>query len=177
MINHAVVSVGNTNYEITQEDRERVIQSARNIALPSDKAIIQTIEKQYIVDGYDGVKDPVGMVGNRLEVEVIAVIAAIAAIQNLQRSTEKVNLPIEQFVFNPLLAGESTLLPTEKEMGVVLIDIGGGTTEISFFENGSLVNSSVLPIGGEYITKDLALVLKTSIDEAARSKKRMNSLT
>ncbi|NLG32691.1 MAG: cell division protein FtsA [Syntrophomonadaceae bacterium] len=170
--NHAVVSVGNTNYEITQEDRERVIQSARNIALPSDKAIIQTIEKQYIVDGYDGVKDPVGMVGNRLEVEVIAVIAAIAAIQNLQRSTEKVNLPIEQFVFNPLLAGESTLLPTEKEMGVVLIDIGGGTTEISFFENGSLVNSSVLPIGGEYITKDLALVLKTSIDEAARIKEK-----
>ncbi|MGI6413851.1 MAG: cell division protein FtsA [Syntrophomonadaceae bacterium] len=170
--NHAVVSAGNTNYEITQEDRERVLQSARNIALPPDKAIIQTIEKQYIIDGYDGVKDPVGMVGNRLEVEIIAIIAAIAAIQNLQRSTERINLPIEQFVFNPLLAGESTLLPTEKEMGVVLIDIGGGTTEIAFFENGSLINSSVLPIGGEYITKDLALVLKTSIDEASRIKEK-----
>ncbi|MBC7076250.1 MAG: cell division protein FtsA [Syntrophomonadaceae bacterium] len=168
--NHAVVAVGNPNYEINQEDKERVIQSARNIALPPDRTIVQTIERQYIVDGYEGVRDPVGMVGSRLEVEVAIIIAATAAIQNLQRSTQRINLRIDKIVYNPLLAAESVLLPTEKEMGVALVDIGGGTIEITYFEAGSIISTSVLPLGGEYITKDLAIVLKTSIEEAAKIK-------
>jgi len=168
--NHAVVAVGNPNYEINQEDKERVLQSARNIALPPDRTIVQTIERQYIVDGYEGVRDPVGMVGSRLEVEVAIIIAATAAIQNLQRSTQRINLRIDKIVYNPLLAAESVLLPTEKEMGVALVDIGGGTIEITYFEAGSIISTSVLPLGGEYITKDLAIVLKTSIEEAAKIK-------
>lgn len=168
--NHAVIAVGNANYEITEDDKRRVLQSAQNIALSPDKIIVQIIERQYIVDGYDGVKDPVGMVGSRLEVEVVIIIAAAAAIQNLQRSTNRINLHLEKFIYNPLLMAESVLMPAEKEMGVALVDMGGGTTEISVFEQGTLSATGVLPIGGEYITRDLAIVLRTSIEEASRIK-------
>jgi len=168
--NHAVIAVGNPAYEITPEDKERVLKSACNIALPPDKTIVQTVERQYMVDGYDGVKDPTDMVGSRLEVEVAIITAATAAIQNLQRSSHRINLHIDRMVYNPLLAAEAVLLPTEKEMGVILVDIGGGTTEITFFEMGSIVTTSVLPVGGEYLTKDLAIVLRTSMEEATRIK-------
>ncbi|CFX63328.1 Cell division protein FtsA [Syntrophomonas zehnderi OL-4] len=168
--NHAVIAVGNPNDEITEEDKQRVLQSARNIALPPDKIIVQVIERQYIVDGYDGVKDPVGMMGSRLEAEVVIIIAAAAAVQNLQRCSNRINLQLERLVYSPLLMAESVLMPAEKEMGVALVDMGGGTTEISLFEQGSLSSTAVLPIGGEYITRDLAIVLRTSIEEASRIK-------
>ncbi|MDD2509655.1 MAG: cell division protein FtsA [Syntrophomonas sp.] len=170
--NHAVVAVGNPSYEITQDDRQRVLQSACNIALPPDKTIVQAVERQYIVDGYDGVKDPIGMVGSRLELETTIIVAATAAIQNMHRSMQRINLQLEKIVYNPLLVAEAVLLPTEKEMGVVLVDFGGGTTEISFFEAGSLLYTSVLPVGGEYITRDLAIVLRTSLEEATKIKER-----
>jgi len=168
--NHAVIAVANPTYEITQEDKERVLYSARNLSLPLDKAIIQIIERQYIVDSYDGVKDPVGMVGSRLEAEVAIVVGAIAAIQNLQRSAQRINLHVDDLMYTALLGAESVLLPAEMEMGVVLVDIGGGTTEVTYFEEGSVLQTSVLPIGGEYITRDLAIVLRTSMEEANRIK-------
>jgi cell division protein FtsA len=168
--NRAVVAVGNPGYEITRDDKERVLQSACNITLPPDKIIMQTIERQYIVDGYEGVKDPVGMVGSRLEAEITIITAAGAAIQNMQRSTARVNLQVDKLVYSPLLVSESVLLAAEKEMGVVLIDLGAGTTEITLFQGGSILYSSVLPLGDEYITRDLAIVLKTSIEEAGRIK-------
>lgn len=168
--NHAVVAVGNPNYEITQEDKDRVLKSTQNIALQPDKTIVQTIPRQYIVDGYDGIKDPVGMAGSRLEVEVAIIIAAAAGLQNLHRSATRINLQIDQMVYNPLLAAESVVLPAEREIGAALVDIGGGTTEIAIFEEGSFLFTSVLPVGGDYITKDLAIVLRTSIEEAARVK-------
>lgn len=170
--NYAVVAVSNPNYEITPEDKERVLQSARNISLPPDKTIVQTIVRQYIVDGYDGVKDPVGMVGSRLETEVAIVSGALAGIQNLQRSTQRINLQVNQMVYNSLLAAESVLTPGELDMGVVLVDIGGETIEISYFENGSILATSVLPVGGDYVTRDLAIVLRTSIEEANLIKER-----
>ncbi|MDD3897907.1 MAG: cell division protein FtsA [Syntrophomonadaceae bacterium] len=170
--NHTVVSVGNPSYEITRDDKERVLQSACNVSLPPDKTILQMIERQYIVDGYDGVKDPVGMVGSRLESEVSIITAAGAAIQNMQRSTTRINLQVDYLIYNPLLVSESVLLPAEKEMGVVLIDFGAGITEVTLFEGGSMLHSSVLPVGDEYITRDLAIVLKTSIEEAARIKQQ-----
>lgn len=170
--NHAVIAVANPTYEITQEDKERVLNSARNLSLPLDKAIIQIIERQYIVDSYDGVKDPVGMVGSRLEAEVSIVVGAIAAIQNLQRSANRINLHVDSLMYNGLLGAESVLSRAEMEMGVALVDVGAGTTEVTFFEEGSVVQTSVLPIGGEYITKDLAIVLRTSMEEANRIKER-----
>ena len=170
--NHAVVSVGNPSYEISREDKERVLQAACNVSLPPDKTILQMIERQYIVDGYDGVKDPVGMVGSRLESEVSIITAANAAIQNMQRSTTRINLQVDYLIYNPLLVAESVLLPAEKEMGVVLIDFGAGITEVTLFEGGTMLHSSVLPVGDEYITRDLAIVLKTSIEEADRIKQQ-----
>ncbi|PKM77644.1 MAG: cell division protein FtsA [Firmicutes bacterium HGW-Firmicutes-15] len=168
--NHAVVAVGNPNYEITREDKERVLHSAQNIALPPDKTIVQVIERQYIIDGYDGVTDPVGMVGSRLEVEIVVIIAATAAIQNLQRSAQRINLHCDKIAYNQLLVAESVLTSSEKEMGVAIVDMGGGTTEISVFSQGSILSTSVLPIGGDYISKDLAIVLRTSIEDAVRIK-------
>lgn len=170
--NHAMVAVGNPNYEIEAEDKERVLHSARSVALPPDKTILQTIEREYIVDGFDGVKDPVGMVGSRLEAEVTIIIAAAAGVQNLQRSANRINLHISQIVYNPILVGEAVLSPAEKDMGVLLLDIGGGTTEISLFQDGSILHTAVLPIGDEYITKDLAIILRTSLEEAARIKEK-----
>lgn len=168
--NHAVVAIGNPSYEITQDDKERVLQSARNIGMPPDKAIVHTVERQYIVDGYDGVKDPVGMVGSRLECEVAIILSALAAIQNIKRSSARINLNLDGIIYNPLLASEAVLLPNEREMGVALVDIGAGTTNISFFEKGSILYTSVIPVGGEYITKDLAIVLRTSLEEADKIK-------
>jgi cell division protein FtsA len=168
--NRAVIAIGNTNYEISREDKDRVLASARNITLAPDKTIVQVIERQYIIDGYDGVKDPLGMVGNRLESEVLVITAAIAALQNLQRSAQRINLHFDQIIYNQVLVAESVLMPAEKEMGVAVIDMGGGTTEISIYNQGAILSTSVLPIGGDYITKDLAIVLRTSIEEAVRIK-------
>ncbi len=168
--NRAVVAVGNPNYEIIPEDKSRVLQSARNVALPLDRCVVQTIERQYIIDGYDGVKDPVGMVGSRLEAEVTIIIAATAAIQNMQRCTGRIELQTDKLIYNPILAAEAVLLPAEREMGVALVDIGGGTTDITYFEGGNLLCASVLPVGGDYITRDLAIVLKTSLEHAAKIK-------
>ncbi|MGI6468821.1 MAG: cell division protein FtsA [Syntrophomonadaceae bacterium] len=170
--NHTVVAVGTPSYEISQDDKSRVLHSARNISLPPDKTIVQVVERQYIIDGYDGVKEPVGMVGSRLEVEITVIIAALAAVQNLQRSANRINLEIEALVFNPLFTAEAVLMPTEMEMGVALVDIGGGTVDVSVFERGSLLCASVLPLGGEHITRDLAIILKTSLEEAAGLKER-----
>ncbi|MBO8159328.1 cell division protein FtsA [Thermosyntropha sp.] len=170
--NRAVIAVGNPGSEILPEDKERVLKSAQNIPLPPDKIVVQKVEKQYIVDGYEGVKDPIGMIGSRLEAEVSVIVAKTAAVQNLYRSAERINLRIDRCIYNQLLAAETVLLPAEKEIGVLLIDIGGGTTKISFFEKGSFVHTVVLPVGGEYITRDLAIILKTSFDEALRIKEQ-----
>lgn len=169
----AVVAVGNSNYEISQEDKQRVLQAAKNISLAPDKTIVQLIERQYIVDGYDGVRDPIGMVGSRLEVEVVLIIAAAAAIQNLQRTSERIHLQSDMLIYNQLLAAEAVLMPAEMQMGVILVDFGGGTTEISLFQQGKILFTSVLPVGGEYITSDIAIVLRTSIEEASRIKEEI----
>jgi Actin-like ATPase involved in cell division len=132
--NHAAVAIGNPNSEISRDDKERVLQSAHSISLPADKTIVQTVERQYIVDGYEGVMDPVGMVGSRLEAEVTIITAATAAIQNLYRCASRVNLHINSLLYNSLLAGEAVLVPAEKEMGVVLVDIGAGTTDVAFLK-------------------------------------------
>ena len=170
--NRAVIAVGNPDDVVTVEDKERVLSSATNISLPPDKTIVHVIERQYIIDGYDGVRDPLGMVGNRLEAEALVIYAATAAMQNLQRSARRINLSFDETIYNQLLIAESVLLPAEKEMGVALIDMGAGTTEISIFSQGTIKSTSVLPIGADYITKDLAIVLRTSIEEATRIKEQ-----
>jgi len=167
---NAVVALSGSNFEISSHEIEKVLEAAASIPLPADRAIVQVIERQYVVDGYEGVKDPLGMTGQRLEAEVVLISAAAAAVQNMQRSVKRINLQLDHLVFSQILAAEAVLLPAEKEMGVVLIDFGGGTTEISLFREGSLLSTSVLPFGADYITQDLAIILKTSREEAKRIK-------
>jgi cell division protein FtsA len=171
-INHAAVTAKGPNFEITEEDKERVLQTACDVSLPSDKILAQTIIRQYAVDGYEEIKEPVGMSGSRLEAFVTLIIVAVAAMQNIQRCAAQINLKIDGLIYNPLLAAEAVLLPMEKEMGVVLIDIGAGTTEISFFTKGNLFHASVIPLGDEYLSKDLSLVLRTYWEEANLLKER-----
>lgn len=168
--NHVIVAAGSIDNEISEDDKIRALMSAQNIVLPPDKMIVQMIERQYIVDGYDGVKDPVGMSGGRLELDALILAAAAASLQNMHKSAERIDLNLERVVYNQLLAAESVLSKSEKDMGVVLIDIGSAITEISIFKNGTMDMTAVIPVGSDHITRDLAIVLKTTIDEAAKIK-------
>lgn len=162
----AVVAVTGRDREIQPEDVERVLEAARVINLPPDREILHVVPRQYIVDGYDGIRDPVGMTGSRLEVEAHVVTAAGAALQNLFRSVERAGLEVEEAVFGPLAAAEAVLYEDERELGVALADIGGGTTGVAVYSRGSLAHSFVLPAGGEYITTDIAIGLRTSLAQA-----------
>lgn len=168
--NRGVVAVARDDKEITELDVERVLQAARVIALPQEKEIIDVIPKEYIVDGYDGIRDPVGMLGVRLEVEAMVLTGTITSLRNLLRCVGMAGFEVNALVLNSLANGETCLSRDEKELGVFLIDLGGGTTEISFFQQGGLKDISVLPIGGDHITNDLAVGLRTTFQLAEKIK-------
>ncbi|NPV29704.1 MAG: cell division protein FtsA [Firmicutes bacterium] len=169
--NRGVVAVSSPHQEITQEDVERVLQAARVIALPHDRRIIHVIPRQFIVDGNESIRDPVGMLGARLEVETHIVTSTHAVVQNLLKCCERAGFHVQEFVLNAYASGEAVLFPAEKELGVAVVDIGGGTTDIAIFEQGSLWFTSVLPVGGDYITSDLAVGLRTPLTQAEIVKK------
>ncbi len=169
-INRATIAVTHPNHEINSDDINRAIQAARMIPVSPDRSVVHIIPRQFIVDGYEGVVDPLGMMGSRLEVEVIIVTAMTSALQNMIKTVSRTGTRVKEIVLSSILAAEAVLQPAEKEMGVVLVDIGGGTSDIAIFEQGSLVYASVLPVGGDYITRDLAVGLRTTIDEARRIK-------
>ncbi len=169
--NRGVVAVANPEQEIVPEDVERVLQAARVIALPHDRRIIHVIPRQYVVDGNDSILDPVGMMGSRLEVETHIVTITNAAVVNLLKCCEKAGFHPQELVLNAYASGEAVLFPAEKELGVVVVDIGGGTTDIAIFEQGTLWHTSVLPVGGDYITSDLAVGLRTPLTQAEIIKK------
>src|SRR5258708_690304 len=180
-----VVAVSDSQGEITGEDINRVIDAARAISLPTSREIIHVIPREYIVDGEGGVKDPVGMTGARLEVETHLVTASTPALKNLAKTVQEVGISIEGIVFSGLAASYSVLSDTEKELGCVLIEIGGGATSIAAFIDGSLSYSATLPIGAKNVTSDLAIGLrvsletaekiKLSLDEAHKSKEKTKS--
>lgn len=171
LINRGVVAVANQDGEITVEDAKRVLAAAKVIALPPDRRIIHVIPREYIVDGYDGIVDPVGMTGSRLEVETNIVTAAAASVQNTIKALERADLHVEEFVLNPLASAEAVLLPAEKELAAIVVDIGAGTTDIALFDSKGLFFTSVIPIGGDYITSDLAVGLRTPLAQAEQIKK------
>ncbi|NLV15797.1 MAG: cell division protein FtsA [Syntrophomonadaceae bacterium] len=168
VINQATIAVANPNHAITGEDIERAIQAARMIPISPDRSVIHVIPRQFTVDGFEGVVDPLGMMGSRLEVEVIIVSAMTSALQNLVRTVTRSGTRVKAIAISGIMAAEAVLSPAEKEMGVALIDIGGGTSDVAIFEQGSLIFASVLPIGGDYIIRDLAVGLRTTIEEARR---------
>lgn len=169
--NRGVVAVSGEDKEITPEDVERVIHAARVIAIPSDQEIIDIIPKEFIVDGFSGIKDPVGMVGIRLEVIAHIVTGSSTSVQNLIRSVERSDLNVQGIVLNSLANSQVLLSDDEKELGVAVVDVGGGTTEISIFEGGNMIYSSLLPIGGQHITNDIAVGLRIPYEQAEKIKR------
>ena len=167
---HGVVAVSNEDREISGEDIERVLQAAKVIALPPEREIIGIVPKQYIVDGLEGIHDPRGMIGVRLEVEAIVITGAKTAIHNLLRCVEKAELKVAGLILMPLAAGHLALSKDEKTLGTVLVDIGAGATTISVFENGTITATSTLPIGGEYVTNDITIGLRTQLEIAEKIK-------
>jgi cell division protein FtsA len=174
--NRGVVAVANPEQEIVREDVERVLQAARVIALPHDRRVVHVIPRQFIVDGNEDILDPVGMVGARLEVETQIVTITNAAVQNLLKCCERAGFRVRELVLNSLASGEAVLFPAEKELGVVVVDIGGGATDIAIYDHGSLWYSAVLPVGGDYITSDLAVGLRTPLNQAEDLKKKAGSV-
>lgn len=165
-----VVAVAQPEGEISPSDVARVIDAAKAISLPSTREIIHVLPRSYTVDGQEGIKDPVGMTGTRLEVETHIVTAGSPAVRNLEKAFSQVGVDVEGLVFSGYSSSLSTLSETEKELGVVLVDIGAGTTDISIYIDGSVAYSSVLPIGARHITNDLAIGLRISLESAEKVK-------
>ena len=172
---HGVVAVSDPDGEITPDDVERVIEAASAVSLPASREVIHVIPREYIVDGEVGVKDPVGMSGVRLEVETHIITASAAAIKNLKKAINEVGIEVEGLVYGALASGESVLSQTEKELGCVLVDIGGGTTSIAVFIDGELIFSSVIPIGSKNVTNDLAIGLRLPLESAEKIKVLMSA--
>ncbi len=156
--------------EITQDDVDRVLEAAKAVVIPSDREILHVIPQEYRIDNTRGITNPVGMCGVRLEVKVHIVTASISSIQNLVRCVEQTGVKAEHITLQPLASSESVLTSEEKEMGVVLVDIGGGTTDIAIWKEGGLIHSQIIPVGGNHFTNDLAVALKISHAEAERIK-------
>lgn len=167
---HGVVAVNNENREITDEDVDRVIDAAQVMSIPPDKEIINIIKKQFIVDTQDEINDPRGMIGVRLEMEGMLAIGSRTFLLNILRCVERAGLEIIDIVLQPLAAGEIALSNDEKNLGSALIDIGGGSTTVSVFEDGFIKGTALLPIGGDHITKDISIVLRTTTDDAELAK-------
>lgn len=165
-----VVAVSQPQGEISPADIARVIEAARAISLPSSREIIHVLPRTYTVDGQEGVKDPIGMTGIRLEVETHIVTAGSPALRNLEKAFSEVGVDVDAIVFGGYASSLAALSETERELGVVLVDLGAGTTEISIYIDGSVAYSSVLPIGARHITNDLAIGLRISLESAEKVK-------
>lgn len=172
-----VIAVSGRNREITREDIKRVIDQSKAVSIPPDREIIHIIPQEFIVDEQDGIKDPLGMSGIKLEVNVHIVTGARTSVQNLRTCISRAGIEIEQIILNQIATSTSTLTHDEMELGVGLIDIGGGTTEIAIFERGSLWYTSVIPIGGDNFTNDIAVGLRAPIPEAEKIKKKFGCVT
>lgn len=171
---HGVVAVAEPQKEITPEDVKRAVEAAKAINLPSTREILHVLPREFIVDSQAGIKDPIGMSGVRLEVNTHIITAGGTALRNLEKCASLVGIDVDGFVFGGLASGTSVLTETEKELGVVLVDIGGGTTDICMYTDGALSYSSVLPVGARNITNDLAIGLRISLESAEKIKILLN---
>lgn len=165
-----VVAVAGPNHEITPADIRRVIDAAKAVALPIDREVLHILPQEFIVDDQHGIKDPVGMSGVRLEAEVHIVTGAITSAQNIYRSISRAGMQTMDLVLEPLASSYSVLGEDEKELGVIVMDLGGGTTDIAMFFEECIRHTAVVGLGGKSITNDLALGLRTPIDQAENIK-------
>ena len=167
---HGVVAV--KDREVREGDIRRVIDAAKAVAIPMDREVIHVIAQEFIIDEQDGIREPLGMSGVRLEAQIHIVTAAVTSAQNIVKCANRAGLNVMDIVLEPLASAEAALAGDERELGVCLIDIGGGTTDIAVFDEGSIKHTSVLGLGGYHITNDIAVGLRTPFDEAERIKKK-----
>ncbi|MBI3619923.1 cell division protein FtsA [Candidatus Roizmanbacteria bacterium] len=167
---HGVVAVSHPQGEIVEDDVNRVIEAARAISLSSARQIIEVSPRDYIVDGQAGIKNPIGMTGIRLEVNTHLITASTTNLNNLERSLAHLGLENDGFIFAGLASAEAVLTDTEKELGVILIDIGGGKIDMCIYVEGSLSYSTSVPVGAKHITNDIAVGLRVSLDSAEKIK-------
>lgn len=172
---HGIVAI--KNKEVGQADVERVIDAAQAVSIPLDREVIHVIPQQFIVDDQDGVRDPVGMSGVRLEAKVHIVTGAVTSAQNIIKCCNRAGLNVNDIILQQLAASEASLSTDEKELGVVLVDIGGGTTDIAIYSGGSVIHTAVLTLGGNHLTNDIAVGLRTPAHEAERIKLKYGCAT
>ena len=165
-----VVAISTSLGEITQSDLDRVIDAAKAVSLPSSRQIIHVLPRSYTVDGQEGIKDPIGMTGIRLEIDTHLISGGVTSLSNLEKAFSQVGVDIDAVVYSGYASSLAVLSDTEKELGVVLIDMGAGTTDIAIYVEGSIAHSSVLPIGARHITNDLAIGLRISLESAEKIK-------
>ena len=167
-----VVAVAGKNREITREDVRRAIDAAKGVALPSGREILHVLPQDFVVDEEDGIGAPVGMTGSRLEVNVHVITGSTSSTQNVVAGVNRAGVEVLDSVLEQIAAAEAVLTVDEKELGVALVDIGGGTTDFAIFERGSLWHTGVISIGGDHFTNDIAVGLRTPISDAEKIKRR-----
>jgi cell division protein FtsA len=158
---HGVVAVRRTDNVITEDDIERALEAAKVVNMPHDREVIHVVPRHFVIDGQEGINNPAGMLGRRLEVETTVVTGTQTAIHNLSRCIEQVGVGIDALVVQPIAAGEAVLTTAEKDMGVALVDVGGGTTDAGVFVDGSISYIAAVPVGGNHISNDIAVGLRT----------------
>ncbi len=169
--NRAVVAVQNEDREVSSSDVLRVVEASKIISVPADRQIVHALPRFFTVDGQDGVEDPVGMAGGRLEVDTHIITGGTSFITNVLKCVHRAGLEASGLVFEPLASSAATLLPEEKQVGVVLLDIGGGTTDIAVYSGGGAIYTATIPVGGNILTNDISLGLKTTAAEAEQIKR------
>jgi len=174
--NRGVVAITRNDRLVRPDDLKRVLQSARSVKVPSDRKLLHVIPRGYAIDGQVGVKNPVGMHGFRLDVETHIITAAITSVQNLVKCIRGIGIDIDDLILEPLASSEAVLTEDEKQIGVILADLGGGTTDIAVFRDGSIWHTAILPVAGYQITRDVAIGLGLPFDVAEEMKKRYGSV-
>src|SRR5215210_3248544 len=167
-----VVSIVGKHREITREDIDRVIEASKSINIPAELELLHVIPREFVVDGQDGIDDPLGMTATRLEANVHIVTGARTHNQNILACVNKAGIAVQELVLEQLAAAEAVLTQDEREMGVLLMDIGAGTTDYAVFLEGNVVHTNVLPVGAGHFTSDISVVLRTPMEDAERIKKR-----
>jgi cell division protein FtsA len=176
MNNRGVVAITRNDRVVRSDDLRRVLASAQSIKVPGDRKLLHVIPRSYAVDGQAGVRNPVGMHGFRLDVETHVITAAVTSIQNLVKCIRSIGVDIEDLVLEPLASSEAVLTEDEKQVGVILADIGGGTTDMAVFKDGSIWHTSILPVAGYQLTRDISIGLGLPFDVAEEMKKRYGSV-
>jgi cell division protein FtsA len=174
--NHGVVAITRNDRVVRPDDLKRVLTSAHSIKTPADRRLLHVIPRSYTVDGQAGVKNPVGMHGFRLDVETHVITAAVTSIQNLIKTIRSLRIDIEDLVLEPLASSEAVLSEDERQVGVVMADIGGGTTDVAVFKDGSIWHTSILPVAGYQLTRDVAIGLGLPFEIAEEMKKKYGSV-